>query len=119
MPELGLVLLILIGLAVLGWIVSLGLSSTALVQIGLIILALGLAEGVPTGLYYHYLLFRKLRQNGPPPPRWWLSPTQHHAALGETDRKHVVYWFFLGGAGFMLCLVGGLLALSGAFMGVG
>jgi hypothetical protein len=58
-----------------------------------------------------------LRRRGNLPAGWWISPSRYHARLNDPERRHVLRWFFLGGVGFLLCIAGGMLALSGMISG--
>jgi hypothetical protein len=91
-------------LAVVPWDVTFGL--------GLTLVALGMAIGVPAGAIYHLQLFRAVRPTG---LRWWLNPTALHGQLPEGTRGGVMRWFKLGAAGFVLAIVGCLLAAVGAW----
>jgi hypothetical protein len=88
-----------------------------LLQAGAWITVVGLAIGVPAGCGYHVVLYRALRARGRPPARWWLRPVDLHVLLHGRDRSRVLGWFVLGGATFLMVVIGcavvvlGLLAL--------
>ncbi|MBI3610436.1 MAG: hypothetical protein HY204_07025 [Nitrospirae bacterium] len=117
MLELTLVILMVGAVLAVRWIANLSLSGSALTEIGLLILAMGIMEGIPTGLYYHVVLYRLLHPRDRLPPGWWISPTQYHVYLSEDEKRRVRRWFFLGGFGFLLCMTGGILAFSGMLSG--
>ena len=73
---------------------------------GALAIAAGLLVGVPTGFWYHVALGRALRAHGALPARWWVRPTAFHSGLSEAERARVLPWFFAGGAGFALTVVG-------------
>ena len=117
MLELTVVFVILVLLTLAALIRSFGFSSSLWMEIGLLLLAMGLLEGIPTGLLYHWALYRTLRLRGPLPPRWLLHPTDYHVDLTEEESRRVKRWFYLGAFGFLLCVAGGLLALAAALFG--
>lgn len=117
MIEILLVFSIILGIWLVGWGFSLTPSSSALTLTGLWILAIGLIEGIPTGLFYHVILYRILGPRGRLPPGWWLSPRQYHEYLSKAEGVRVWRWFILGGLGFLLCLVGGIIAFIGMASG--
>ncbi|HXC61160.1 MAG TPA: hypothetical protein VNV63_00675, partial [Nitrospiria bacterium] len=86
-------------------------------EIGLWLLVLGLIEGVPTGFYYHLVLYRILGPRSQLPPRWWMSPQQYHVHLDEKERRVVRRWFLLGGIGFIFSVIGGALVFLGLISG--
>ncbi|HET6464460.1 MAG TPA: hypothetical protein VFH55_02470 [Nitrospiria bacterium] len=117
MLELSLVLGVVTVILAVRWVMNVGLTASTLTELGLIILTVGIIEGIPTGLYYHVILFRLLRPRGQLPPGWWISPGQYHVHLSDEESRRVRRWFFLGGLGFLLCIAGGILALSGMVFG--
>ena len=70
------------------------LSWTAVLQLGVLGVALGLGLGIPTSLVYHAKLARVLAARGELPPRWWLSPTRLHSRLRGAERRAVLRWFY-------------------------
>ena len=87
-----------------------------MLELGVLGVALGLALGIPTSLVYHAKLARVLAARGELPARWWLSPTRLHERLRGAERRAVLRWFFLGGAGFVITLAGCAAALVGALL---
>jgi hypothetical protein len=81
---------------------------------GLVLIGVGLAVGVPAGLYYHWLLYRLLRPRAPLPPRWWLHPVTLHRLLVPTELERVRRWFLAGAFGFMASVLGCVLTAVGA-----
>ena len=81
-----------------------------LLRWGWTLLALGLGLGVPTGFIYHVKLLRFLRRRDAPTKGWWIDPRPLHQYLSSEELKNCVPWFYIGGAGFVLC-VGGCICL--------
>jgi hypothetical protein len=117
MLELTLAILTVTAVLAVRWLMQSGVSPSSLTELGLFILAAGIVEGIPTGLYYHIVLYRLLHPRGRLPPGWWISPSRYHVHLTEEEARRVRRWFFLGGIGFLLCIIGGLMALSGMVYG--
>jgi len=113
--EIGLVIALVLML-VLGALLLPLLSWSALLQLGVFSVALGLALGLPTSLVYHAKLARALAARGELPPRWWLAPTRLHPRLRDAERRAVLRWFFLGGAGFVITLAGCAFVVAGALL---
>lgn len=91
-------------LAVVPWDVTFGL--------GVSLVALGMAIGVPAGALYHVQLYRAVR---PTAPRWWLHPTGLHPQLKDGQRGAVMRWFKIGALGFLLAITGCLMVAVGAW----
>jgi hypothetical protein len=89
----------------------------ALFFAGLVLLGVGLAVGVPAGLYYHVLLYRFLAPRAQLPPRWWLAPNRLHRALEAHELKVVRRWFIAGAIGFGVSVLGCAVAAIGAVKG--
>jgi len=86
---------------------------TALLWAGGLLVVLGMAIGVPAGLWYHVRLHIELARQRPLPRRWWLSPVQCHARLEAQALLRVQRSFYLGGAGFVVTTLGcGVAALG-------
>ncbi len=75
----------------------------------------GLGFGIPTGLVYHWKLWRALRARDRLPPRWWLRPTSLHGELLPRERLPVLLWCYAGAAGFAVTAFGCLVVALGAF----
>ena len=119
MVETLLVLGAVAGLAIASLLGSL-VPVDALLYAGGVITLIGLATGVPTGLWYHVALYRTLRPRGPLPARWWLHPVPLHARLLREERRGVLRWFVIGGLGFGFVVIGCLVTVFGlvtAFVG--
>ncbi len=118
MLELTLVVFIVGGILSVRWIPDVSFSPSDVSEWGILILAMGIIEGIPTGLYYHVVLYRFLHPRGKLPSGWWLSPRQYHVHLTKEEGRRVKKWFFLGGLGFLLCVIGGAVAFLGMFPGL-
>ena len=115
MPETLLVVLCVL-LLVAGGLLAPLLAGAAVLKLGVLAVAFGLALGIPTSVVYHVKLARALAPRGELPPRWWLSPTRLHSRLREPERRDVLRWFFAGGAGFVITLAGCVAAFVGALL---
>jgi hypothetical protein len=104
--------LFVLGTVILFAVISL-LNFETLAIVGLVLTAVGLLLGTPTGFMYHVALHRVLRARGTVPVRWWLSPVRHHQGLSADETASFALWFKLGAAGFLLAVVGCLLAIAG------
>ena len=62
---------------------------------------------------YHVALYRTLRPRGPLPARWWLHPVPLHEKLRREERGAVLRWFWIGGLGFGVVVLGCLLIVLG------
>jgi hypothetical protein len=93
------------------------LTPQFITAIGLGTLCLGIVMGVPTGFWYHVVLYRLVSAKVTLPRSWWLSPSQWHGHLSDSERRRVHTWYHIGGVGFVLCVVGGVAAIAGMLMG--
>ena len=111
--------LVIVGISLLLILGSLNhlIPSVLFTQVGLWLLVLGLIEGIPTGLYYHLLLYRILGPRGKLPPMWWISPQQYHVYLDEKEYRLIRRWFLLGGIGFLFSVIGGMMVFLGLISG--
>ena len=107
MTEAVIVVGLVIALVVTGTLVA-TLPWTTLVFAGAGLIAVGFLLGVPTGVYYHVALYKRLAPRGALPPRWYWSPVRYHELLRDDERLSVLTWFYLGAAGFMLIMTGGV-----------
>ena len=82
---------------------------------GIVLILLGLAVGVPTGFYYHVLLYRFLKPRGQLPSTWWINPSGLHRALQAEELVQIRRWFVAGACGFMASVLGCALLALGAF----
>ena len=112
------VTLVLGALAAVGLVVLLAtlLSAPAMIMLAIGLLMLGLVVGVPTGFWYHVLLYRIVSAKAEVPRRWWVSPSALHVHLTDADHRQIWLWYRLGGIGFVLSVVGGLAAIAGLLM---
>jgi hypothetical protein len=102
--------LVLVGVAAAGLVGS--VTPGLLTAIGMGVLVLGLALGLPTGFWYHVVLYRLVSVRNPVPPRWWLAPARLHHHLTRDEALRIAPWYRTGGVGFLLAVVGGLTAIG-------
>ena len=88
------------------------LTAPILVMLAIGIMMLGLVVGVPTGFWYHVVLYRLVAAKVPVPRRWWLSPSALHVHLTDAEAGRIRLWYRLGGIGFVLSMVGGVAAIA-------
>ncbi len=115
MLEITLVLIALVGVG-LGGAAAAVVTPGLIVTIGIGILLLGLVMAVPTGLWYHVVLYRCVSTKMQLPRTWWVSPSGLHSHLTEGERRRINPWYRIGGTGFVLCLVGGGAAIGGLLL---
>jgi hypothetical protein len=115
MLELLLVLASVVGLVVIG-IITLVITPQIMIELGLWVLAAGLLVGIPTGFWYHVVLYRQLAGRITLPSRWWRAPVELHPLLTSSEFRRVRPWFVAGAVGFVLCCVGGVAAIAGLLM---
>jgi hypothetical protein len=115
MLEIALVVMTLLGVGLLGIMTTI-LTPHLMTQLGLWILAVGLLSGVPTGFWYHVVLYRLLARKMMMPAKWWLFPVALHPHLTGDEVARIRPWFLAGGLGFALSLAGGLAAMAGLLM---
>ena len=112
MLELLLVLGSLVGFCAIALITVL-VTPQIMIERGLWVLAVGLLIGIPTGLWYHVVLYKQLAPRTTLPLRWWRAPVELHPLLSPQEFRRVRPWFVAGAAGFVLCCIGGLAAIAG------
>jgi len=88
------------------------LTAPVLIMLAIGLMALGIVVGVPTGLWYHVMLYRIVAAKVPVPGRWWLAPTALHVHLTDAETRRIRLWYRLGGIGFVLSIAGGLSAIA-------
>ena len=112
MLELLLVLASLVGFCAIA-LITVVVTPQIMIELGLWVLAGGLLIGIPTGLWYHVVLYKQLVPRTTLPPRWWRAPVELHSLLTPQEFRRVRPWFVAGAAGFVLCCIGGLAAIAG------
>jgi hypothetical protein len=112
MLEIALVLGTIVAVGLLGFLTTI-LTPRLMTDIGLVTLTVGLLVGVPTGFWYHVLLYRVLTPRLALPPKWWWDPVALHPHLTGPELTRLRPWFTIGGLGFALSLIGGLAAMAG------
>lgn len=110
--------LVLGAVAAVGLVVLLATVFTApvMIMLALGVLVAGLVVGVPTGFWYHVVLYRIVSARIAVPRTWWLSPSALHVHLTDAEQRRIRPWYRLGGIGFVLSVVGGLAAIAGLLM---
>src|SRR5262249_24574429 len=106
---------------VLGALVVVALSGLAgaaftgrvLATLGLATMILGLLLGIPTGFWYHVVLYRLASAKIPLPGTWWLAPARLHTHLSGDEQARIRPWYRIGGVGFVLSVAGGIAAIVG------
>ena len=116
MLEITLVLIAVLAVGLSGFVGTI-VTPRLMTAIGLGTLMLGLVVGVPTGFWYHVVLYRLASARIPLPSTWWLSPANLHRHLTDAERRRIRPWYRIGGVGFVLSVVGGLAAIAGLLMG--
>jgi hypothetical protein len=113
------IMLVLVALVAAGTVGVIGATVTPglIAAIGIGTLLLGLAVGVPTGFWYHVILYRCVSAKIAVPPKWWLSPAALHRHLNPAETRRIRPWNRLGAIGFVLCLVGGGAAIAALLLG--
>src|ERR1700756_3410606 len=112
MHELVFLLAALVGLGLVGYFITI-ITPQLFSSIGLLMLLVGLAEGLPTGFWYHVVLRRILVERGALPRRWWIHPTRHHEHRSPESPRAIRLWSVLGGIGYAIAVAGGLSAILG------
>ncbi len=116
MLETTLVLIAVVSVGLIGFVATM-FTPHLMTAIGLGTLLLGLGLGVPTGFWYHVTLYRFVSARTPLPRKWWLSPSDLHRHLTDAEQRRINLWYRIGGAGFVLSVVGGLTAIAGLLLG--
>ncbi len=116
MHEFLLVIASMAGILVIGFITKV-ITPEIMFEFGLWILAGGLLIGIPSGIWYHVVLYRALKKRMILPARWWRSPVSLHDRLTPSEFRPVRPWFVAGAVGFVLCCAGGVAAIAGLSVG--
>lgn len=74
--------------------------------LGGLLALVGLVGGGGAGIVYHLALRRSLVRLGAQTRGWLWSPVSRHQLLDEQGRREVLPWFYLGAAGFLICVAG-------------
>ncbi|MBI5411376.1 MAG: hypothetical protein HZA21_05230 [Nitrospirae bacterium] len=115
MLEIALVLSTLLAVGLVGLLTTI-VTPPLMTELGLWTLAVGLIAGLPTGFWYHVLLYRLLARKTTVPAGWWWSPVDFHQQLAREEVALIKPWFLLGGVGFILSLAGGMAAMAGLLL---
>jgi hypothetical protein len=114
--EITLALLAVVSVGLVGVLVTV-VTPPLITVFAVATMCLGLAVGVPTGFWYHVILYRVVSPKIPLPRRWWMSPSELHVHLTDAERRQIYWWYRIGGVGFVLSVVGGLAAIAGLLLG--
>jgi hypothetical protein len=114
--EITLVLLAVVSVGLVGVLVT-ALTPSVVTVVAMATMCLGLVVGVPTGFWYHVVLYRVVSPKIQLPRGWWISPSALHIYLTDGERRRINLWYRLGGVGFVLSVVGGLAAIAGLLLG--
>ncbi len=111
--------LVLAAVAAVGFagVMSAIVTPRLMAGIGVGALFLGLVIGLPTGFWYHVILYRVVSARMPFPRRWWLSPSRLHTHLSGAEQSRITPWYLIGGVGFVLSVAGCLTAIVGLLLG--
>jgi hypothetical protein len=74
--------------------------------VGIVMIAAGIVVGVPAGLVYHVQLYRTMRDKNKIAKGWVWRPFDYHKHLDRRDRRRVMPWAIVGGAGFFIIVIG-------------
>jgi hypothetical protein len=92
------------------------ITGPGVVIAGAICVLVGMLFGLPTGAWYHVKLHGVLAARDELRSGWWLHPTAFHARLHADERARVMPWFYAGGAGFGLIVLGCAAMLVGLYV---
>jgi hypothetical protein len=112
MFEFLLAISIMAGLGVIAFLTVM-ITPQLMIELGLWVLAGALLVGIPTGFWYHVVLYRQLAPRITLAPRWWRRPVELHPLLTPVEYSRVRPWFVVGAVGFLLCCAGGVVAIIG------
>lgn len=96
-------LLLALALSPPGWLVAGGLGMASL----------GLLVGIPAAVLYHWHLHAVLKPRGQLPRHWIWNPTSLHDRLTTDDRRRINPSLYTGASGFVACVAGLILAVTG------
>jgi len=113
--EITLVLLAVVSVGLVGVLVTV-LTPSLVTVVAMATMGLGLVVGVPTGFWYHVVLYRVVSPKVRLPRGWWMSPSALHVHLTDAEQRRINLWYRLGGVGFVLSVVGGLVAIAGLLL---
>jgi hypothetical protein len=115
MLEIALVLIALVAAGLSG-VAGAIITPRLLAALGLATLMLGLLLGIPTGFWYHVVLYRLVSAKVSLPGAWWLAPARLHVHLNGAEQRRIRPWYRVGGVGFVLAVAGGLVAIAGLLL---
>lgn len=110
MVEVGIAAGLMVLVSLVGAAFMLGVHT--LYSFGYGAIVIGMAAGVPAGIWYHVALYRRLRRAGPVAASWIWRPTSFHKQLSG-DRTGVLVPFAVGAIGFLITIAGCVLVVAG------
>ena len=110
-PEAWLATGIVLGLLAMGALLLIPYDTAE--SLGLMLIGVGFAVGVPTGVVYHVQLYRKLAPRGELPRGWIWNPIRYHHFLRRHERFAVLSWCYTGAAGFVVIVLGMMVYIAG------
>lgn len=78
-------------------------------------IACGMAVGVPPAVVYHVILYRALRAHRIDTTGFIWNPIRFHHLLVPAARRGFLPWFYVGGAGFVVVVLGLVLLIAAMF----
>src|SRR2546427_3692486 len=87
MIEITLVVSGVVAVGIVGVMASL-VTPHLMTELGLWTLLIGLVTGVPTGFWYHVVLYRVLARKMTVPARWWLAPVDLDLKSTRLNSSH-------------------------------
>ena len=82
-----------------------------------VVIFVGMLVGVPTGFTYHVVLYKQLKMMGEVPRGWYWRPITFNSRLDPRGRARVLPWLYVGGAGFILVVIGIVLIVTAMITG--
>ena len=104
MRELFIVGAIVVFLVMLGVIPLIDLEPA--VSLGTTLLVVGFGIGLPASSVYHVLLRNALTRRQALSKGWYWDPMRYHHLVPPGPRRVIERWFFAGGAGFVILVLG-------------
>jgi hypothetical protein len=112
MTEALVVIGVVFGLILLGTM-AIVVPIEALAMAGGACIIAGFLVGVPTGVYYHYVLYRCLATRGQVPSDFIWHPTRFHVQLQHDELRRIKPWFYAGAVCFGMIMLGSTIILLG------
>ena len=94
------------------------LSPITLLITGFWVSGSGFVLGVPAGVLYHWLLYKKLHPRGVLPKNWIWHPIPCNKLLEPHEKKWVLRWYYGGITGGFIIVAGQILMGVGLWIGL-